>query len=92
MYWAASIGHNNIVRILCKNGAYASLSERRDYSTLSTPCSEGEYEIVKLLLSKGANPTKGDALHKAFVAYHHEIVEKLISHPKSDVNKVSTKI
>ena len=63
-----------IVKYLCENGYTAGI--RGHSNILKVPSSDGETEIVKMLLSLGANPVGG--LEAALKFYHKEIVELLI--------------
>ena len=53
---AATTGHANVCEILLKHGAdIEAQSDRTKDTALSLACSSGRYEVVDLLLNRGAN-------------------------------------
>ena len=74
------------MKYLYENGADVSISDGKGHSILHKPASDGEMEIVKVLLSRGADPSGG--LQGALEFYYGDIVKLLIA-KGADVNKVS---
>ena len=74
-----------IVKYLCENGVDAGISDGKGHSILHKPAIDGEMEIVKALLSRGADPSGG--LQGALDFYQGDIVKLLIA-KGADVNKV----
>lgn len=53
---AATQGHGNVCEILLNHGVeLEAQSERTKDTALSLACSSGRYEVVELLLDRGAN-------------------------------------
>lgn len=53
---AATTGHSNVCEILLNHGAdIEAQSDRTKDTALSLACSSGRYEVVDLLLTRGAN-------------------------------------
>ena len=86
----------DLVKYLCVNGADAGLSDGNGKkSILSQPAKDGEAEIVKILLSKGAAPDISDAkgltpIYYAAVNKHFDIV-KILCERKADVRILDRK-
>ena len=85
MYYAASEGKYDVVRTLCEHKADAGASDKNGHSTLEHPCIDGDLEVVKLLLSKGADPNVCLPNGKTLVSLakeggHDDIVNILCKH------------
>lgn len=88
LYYAASQGNNEIVKVLLDRAANPDLKALppwREYAStpLTSASSQGHTETVKLLLNRGANPNDGrkgnsEALLYAIWANHVEIIELLL--------------
>lgn len=86
---AAHRGYTSIVELLLDHGATLEVSDSVGLSALYWATSENEVEIVRLLLSRGADANRGvdgsTALHSAITNNQPEIVELLLEHG-ADVN------
>ena len=86
IFLASHNANYELVEYLSENGADASISIAKGHSLLHKPASDGEIEIVKTLLNRGADPSGG--LQGALEFYYGDIVKLLIAN-QADANKVS---
>ena len=87
---AAGAGSQVCVEWLARQGVSLELSDNRGWTALFFACSTGQQEVVKLLLSLGANSHKKDfngrdAADVADAAFKH--FEKRLRNWKTDAEK-----
>ena len=78
---ASQSAHYKIVKYLYENGADVSISDGKGHSILHKPASDGEMEIVKVLLSGGADPSGG--LQGALEFYYGDIDCEVVDSKRS---------
>ena len=72
-------GHWKIVQLLVDHGVNLNINDKDERTPLYYLCREGDKEMVKSLISKGANPSNKNCLSKALEFYHKEVVKMLIN-------------
>jgi ankyrin repeat protein len=77
LMWAASAGHEDIVRSLLTNGSDVNATDDFGYTALDGAVMQGDLEIVELLLQHGADPNKKDPLAHAKARGHTAIATVL---------------
>ena len=77
---AATLGKEDMVRLLLDSGAYTNLADKDGWSPLHKAVCWGHYNVVKLLLEEGEHPNmknkEGDTPLFLALKYHRGYLEK----------------
>ena len=83
------LGHREVVALLIKHGADVNIASNAEQpkdhsyiasacSPLETSCLQGDLEMIKLLLSNGAEDVEHKCLNSAIIAENTEVITVLL--------------
>jgi len=85
LHYACGLGRAEVAAYLLDQGAPIERLDSQHRTALQLACREGEAEVVKLLISRGANPLQGSGtmtlLMKATSRGHVDVVRYLLTIP-----------
>ncbi|KAI0903784.1 ankyrin repeat-containing domain protein [Ustulina deusta] len=94
LYWASSLGHMALVKLLVEKGAEINKAEGYYGSAFGASVFHGHLSIVDFFLQRGANlslhvPSVGGVLQIAVLGGHYEVIKYLIIERGVDINPPS---